>query len=217
MTQYSLFGAAALTPCLDDLDGLLLAGGQWVRGGVGARLSVLVHDAWRAAALVDEFHTRGVAGLDATARAVGGTAVRTDFCAQLSPQAAKWTHGARLGLPLRFQLDAGGLRLWTIASGVGDDAGYLLTTTHDDALHAAAGATLARLGVVAVSLSSRGTASAAGRRRVPGWRVTSVRRLRRLVELVGPAPDGAPMSAWPAASGRPVGDAGRRTGPHTVG
>ena len=39
MTQFSLFGAAAAEPARADLDGLLLAGGQWVRSPAGARLS----------------------------------------------------------------------------------------------------------------------------------------------------------------------------------
>ena len=33
MTQFSLFGAAAATPVLEDLGGVLLAGGHWVRTG----------------------------------------------------------------------------------------------------------------------------------------------------------------------------------------
>ena len=40
--QFSLFGAAAAQPTLDDLDGVLLAGGHWVRSGDGARLSIVV-------------------------------------------------------------------------------------------------------------------------------------------------------------------------------
>ena len=48
MTQFSLFGAAVAEPCVDDLDGVLLAGGHWVRSGTGARLSVVVADRWRA-------------------------------------------------------------------------------------------------------------------------------------------------------------------------
>ena len=31
--QFSLFGAAAIEPSRADLDGLVLAGGQWVRSG----------------------------------------------------------------------------------------------------------------------------------------------------------------------------------------
>ncbi|MBE7190261.1 MAG: hypothetical protein INR67_18375, partial [Jatrophihabitans endophyticus] len=56
-----------------------------------------------------------------------------------------------------------------------------------------AGAALARLGVAAVSLA-RSRSGRGG----PGWRVTSGRRLRRLVELVGPPPPGA-GDDWPGS------------------
>lgn len=196
MTQFSLFGAEAAAPVLDDLDGLLLAGGKWVRSGAGARLSVVVADRWRADALAQAFADRGVAGDDAVVKAAiadaaGGFAVRTAFSAQLTGHAARWTRGANQGLPAGFQLGAGGLRLWALAAGRRDGVGYLLATAHpDDPIHQAAGAQLARLGVAAVSLAQRGG---------PGWRVTSARRLRRLVELLGPQPAGG-GSDWPVAT-----------------
>ena len=43
-------------------------------------------------------------------------------------------------------------------------------------VHLAGGAQLARLGLAAVSIGVRGG---------PGWRVTSVKRIRRLAELLG--------------------------------
>ncbi|WP_375493506.1 hypothetical protein [uncultured Jatrophihabitans sp.] len=203
MTQYSLFGAAAAQPSVDDLDGLLLAGGQWVRSGAGARLSVVVADRWRADALHDAFAERGVATTpdDAVVEANSGFGVRTAFGPELIARAARWTRGSRQGLPPDFQLAAGSLRLWALAAGRPDDVGYLLTTAGvDDATHRTAGAQLARLGVAAVSVSRRGS------RDHRGWRVTSGRRLRRLIELLGPAPSGGAAS-WPAAlPGRPQSD-----------
>ncbi len=183
MTQYSLFGAAAAAPALSDLDGLLLGGGQWVRSAAGARLSVVVADRWRADALAATFADLGVAGTDAVVdSAATQLAVRTAFTPDLVAHAARWTRGANQGLPTRFTLGAGGLRLWAVAAGRRDEAGYLLATERpDDPIHSAAGAQLAALGVAAVSLTQRPG---------PGWRVTSVRRLRRLVELVGEAPPG---------------------------
>jgi hypothetical protein len=189
VTQFSLFGAEASAPALPDLDGLLLAGGHWVRGRGGARLSVVVADKWRADALAEAFAERGVDGPDAIVPAEAGFGVRTGFHAELLDSAARWRRGANEGLPPGFRLESGGLRLWTVATGRRDDAGYLLATAEpDDAIHRAAGAQLARLGVTAVSLGQRGG---------PGWRVTSARRLRRLVELVGPAPAGG-VEHWPA-------------------
>lgn len=186
MTQFSLFGAEATGPTLGDLDGILLAGGRWVRSGAGARLSVVVDAQWRADALTAVFAELGVGGDDAVVPAAVGLGVRTAFCPELLPHAARWTRGANQGLPAGFTLGAAGLRLWALASGRRDEGGYLLATS-DEVLHVAAGAQLSRLGVAAVSLTGRGR---------PGWRVTSARRLRRLVELLGAAPPGA-EELWP--------------------
>lgn len=188
MTQFSLFGAEAAAPALADLDGLLLAGGRWVRSGKGARVSVVVADRWRADALADAFVQRAVGGPDAIIATVNGFGVRTAFAPALVEHAIRWTRGASQGLPAGFALGPGGLRLWAIAAGHRDDVGYLLATADvQDPIHHCAGAELSRLGVAAVSLANRGG---------PGWRVTSVRRLRRLVELLGPPPTGAEAD-WP--------------------
>ena len=186
--QFSLFGAAAAPPTLDDLDGVLLAGGHWVRSGDGARLSVVVADQWRANALADAFSERGIAAADAIGPAEAGRTVRTAFSAALVPHAARWAHGALQLPPAGFQLTPGGLRLWAVAVGRPDEVGYLLATAEvDDEMHRAAGAQLSRLGIAAVSIGLRGG---------PGWRVTSVKRLRRLVELVGAPPRGG-EEVWP--------------------
>jgi hypothetical protein len=58
--QFSLFGAAVAEPTLGDLDGVLLAGGHWVRSGALARLSVVVDAEWRAVTLADAFGGLGV-------------------------------------------------------------------------------------------------------------------------------------------------------------
>lgn len=187
--QFSLFGAEAADPVLEDLDGLLLAGGAWVRNGDGsaARLSVLVAEQWRVGALRAEFTARSLAS--DTAPAPGELiAVRTEFTDVLSGHAARWTVGASMRPPAKLTLTASGLRLWALAAGKVDDAGYLLLMdSPDPVLHRRAGGELARLGVAAVDV---------GVRIGPGWRVTSARRLRRLAELVGEAPLGA-SGDWP--------------------
>jgi len=190
--QFSLFGAEAAEPTLDDLAGVLLAGGQWVRSGDRARLSIVVADAWRADALVMEFAARGVAADsgDGTAPTPGGIVARTAFSDSLHAIARPWRRGANDSPPDDFTLTAGGLRLWTLAAGRRDEAGYLLATAQpEDAVHRAAGAQLSRFGLAAVSLTRRGGG--------PGWRISSQRRLRRLAELVGEAPPGAGAD-WPA-------------------
>jgi hypothetical protein len=197
--QFSLFGAAAAEPTLADLDGVLLAGGHWVRtpGGGRARLSVVVADEWRAEALADAFDVRGVGvarGMggafdDAVIPAEGGWAARTAFAPELLDHAARWTRGANEEPPRDFVLTPGGLRLWAIAAGRRDDVGYLLGTAEpDDVVHTSGGAQLSRLGVAAVSIAQRGGG--------PGWRVTSLKRLRRLVELLGEPPNGGDQD-WP--------------------
>jgi hypothetical protein len=187
--QFSLFGAEAAEPVLDDLDGVLLGGGHWARLGGTARLSIIVADRWRAVALVGEFTARDVAAqTGAVEPAHQGFVARTAFSAALSPQAARWTRGANQGAPPGLVLTAGALRLWVIAAGWADGGGYLISTAASgDSVHLIAGAQLARLGLAAVSLANRPG---------PGWRITSVKRLRRLAELLGEAPEGAGAD-WP--------------------
>lgn len=187
--QFSLFGAAVAEPVLDDLDGVLLAGGHWARLGGTARLSIVVPDAWRADELAAAFVGRGIAEV---ARAVEpaqhGISVRTAFSAALAPHAHRWMRGANEVPPAGFALTPGGLRLWAVAAGRYDGAGYLLgTAAPDDAVHRAGGAQLARLGLAATSLQQRPG---------PGWRITSLKRLRRLAEVVGEPPAGAGPD-WP--------------------
>jgi hypothetical protein len=187
--QFSLFGAAVAEPVLDDLDGVLLAGGHWARLGGTARLSIVVADAWRADELAAAFIGRGIAEpTRAVEPAQHGISVRTAFSTALAPHAHRWMRGANEAPPPGFVLTPGGLRLWAIAVGCHDGAGYLLGTAEpDDAMHKAGGAQLARLGLAAVSLQQRPG---------PGWRITSLKRLRRLAEAVGEPPGGAGQD-WP--------------------
>jgi len=149
---------------------------------------VVVAHRWRADALAAAFAARGLGCPDAVVDSESGFAARTAFHLDLIDAAARWTRGANQAPPPGFTLTPGGLRLWTIAAGRPDDLGYLLATADpDDPVHFVGGAQLSRLGVAAVSISSRGGS---------GWRVTSLKRIRRLVELLGEAPDGA-EGAWP--------------------
>ncbi len=91
--QFSLFGAAVAEPGLADLDGVLLAGGHWVRSGPLARLSIVVADPWRASALTGAFAERGVSDQQGVRDAEFGYAVRTEFTAELAAHAARWTRG----------------------------------------------------------------------------------------------------------------------------
>jgi len=193
--QLSLFGAETATPLVADLDGLLLAGGDWVRAErrSAARLSVLVADSWRAHALRAEF---GIRDLDSdTAPAPGDLiAVRSAFSPALVAHAGRWTRGASLRPPPDLALSPAGLRLWAIAAGRGDGSSYLLAMADaDGTLRRGAGGQLARLGVAAVDVPARGSR---GGRSGPGWKITSAKRLRRLSELIGAPPPGAGAD-WP--------------------
>lgn len=191
--QFSLFGAAVAAPTAQDLDGIVLAGGQWVRAQAdGARLSVLVDQPWRATALAAELALRNE---PAELVEVGHTGsnglidVRTALRRELVPAAQRWTRGARLVPPPDLALTSGGLRLWAIAKGYRVDSGYLLVTPGTESgLHRAAGAQLAALGLAAVGVGERGR---------PGWRLTGVKRVRRFAELVGEPPAGAGVD-WPS-------------------
>jgi hypothetical protein len=192
--QYSLFGAAAAPPALDDLDGVLLAGGHWSRSAEAARLSVVVADRWRADALAAEFAVRDLDDEDGSGAAAtpgGGWSARTARSSVLLQPAARWIRGAAEVPPSGLDLTPGALRLWAIAAGRHDEAGYLLgTAAPDRPLHLAAGAQLSRLGLAAVSVPGRGG---------PGWRVPSTRRIRRLAELLGEPPPGCGPH-WPSAN-----------------
>ncbi|HEY7011052.1 MAG TPA: hypothetical protein VH395_19020 [Jatrophihabitantaceae bacterium] len=188
MSQFSLFGAAAAEPSLDDVDGVLLAGGRWVRSAGTARLSVVVPHRWRADALAGEFELRGVGGPDPVVPAEDGFSVRTAFVPELAGRAARWAHGANEGAPPDLRLTAGGLRLWAVAAGSRDEVGFLFASGRASAtLHLAAGAQLSRLGLAGVSLIQRPG---------PGWRITSRKRIHRLAELLGAAPPGG-EPYWP--------------------
>ncbi len=188
MSQYSLFGAAAASATLADLDGVVLAGGDWVSSPRGTRLSVVVAQQWRAQALSAAFAELGVEAPDPVVQVGSAFGVRTAFAEQLGDSASRWRVGANLVPPAGLALAAPGLRLWAICSGCGDEHGYLLGTDHPDGpRHRAAGAQLSRLGLAAVSVGARGG---------PGWRVTSLRRLRRLAELLGEPPS-ADADGWP--------------------
>ena len=103
--QFSLFGAEAADPLIADLDGLLLAGGDWVRteGHGRARLSVLVADEWRARALREELAERHL-GSDTADAPNGLIAVRTELSPSLVEQASRWTRGASLRLPADLEI-----------------------------------------------------------------------------------------------------------------
>jgi hypothetical protein len=184
--QLSLFGADTGPAGLDDLDGLLAGPGQVVRGPGGARVSVIVADPWRVAALAAEYAARGLKS-ELGHTEDGQPAVRTAFDPALEPLAVRWMRGSRKAVPSGFVLDGPRLRCWALAAGRADPGGYLLALgPHDRPTWRAMGKALAAAGFPAEFVGPRAHG--------PGYRITGARRLIRLAELLGVPPDGAD---WP--------------------
>lgn len=193
--QISLFDADLSAPSPDDLAGLLAGPGQVVRMGGTARVSVVVADRWRVRALLAEYATRGLGGIQV--ETVGDHfGVRTAFVAALAPLAAAWLRGASTQPPVGFRLTGARLRLWAIAAGQVEPQGYRLGLgeperldwdgDHWDRVRAA----LAAAGLPGALLGPRSGG--------PAYRIAGRRRLRRLGELVGSCPPQAPPEAWAA-------------------
>jgi hypothetical protein len=203
--QLSFYSAEANPPRVADLAGVLCGPGQATGFGAGtaARLSVVLDHRPRATALVAACAERGVEAF-AQATEDGRTLVRTAFRTDLVDLATAWLcdtpggplAGAVKSVPERFALDGVTLRLWALVAGRWSESGYLLgldplsPQTHQPLV---AALVLAGVPVGLVDAAAGG----------PALRVTGVRRLARLVELVGAAPPGVPAHDWPAVvSGR---------------
>jgi hypothetical protein len=200
--QLSFYSADASPPRVADLAGALCGPGQVVGFGAGtaARLSVTLGQAlgqrWRALALASAFTERGIEAM--VTPSDDGYQVRTAFRADLVGLADAWSCG-RTGatatpvksVPERFTLNGVTLRLWALVAGCWSESGYLLgldpasPRTHQPLVRA-----LVRAGVSAAVLDEGDGG--------PALRVYGVRRLARLVELVGAAPAGVPGHDWPA-------------------
>ncbi|HEY7595649.1 MAG TPA: hypothetical protein VH969_21025 [Actinophytocola sp.] len=192
MAQLSFYSADANPPARGDIAGLLCGPGRLVSfGGVTARLSVPVPEAWRGQALRRALADRGV---DATLYTSGdGLLLRTAFRRDLTALAAAWTAGTEKTCPPGVTLGGAALRLWVLAAGEWTDGSYLLRLdpaapdTHE---------TLAGV-VTACGLPAHPYNAEDGG---PGLRISGRRRLARLAELVGRPPSAAAESHWPAVS-----------------
>lgn len=191
MRQPSLFSEQASTPRPADLAGVLCAQGQ-VLGfgrGVAARLSVVVDAPWRVAELVRACALRELPA-ERHCTEEGHPALRTAFVAELVPMAAGWTRGAVKSVPAGLQLDGSMLRMWALASGVREGRGYVLgLDPHAPGMHEPLARALTAAGLASTLLGPR----AGG----PALRITGLRRLARLGELVGEMPVAAPEGCWP--------------------
>lgn len=195
--QPSLFSAELAVPELDDLGGLLAAHGQLAGGPGGPRLSILLAESWRAHTLAAACARRGVAAEVIAVPADGeheALLVRSERSPRLGAVAERWTRGAVKAAPADLVVDAGLLRLWTIAAGRPGPLGYLLgLDPHATGTHQPLVAAMARAGLPGPLVGVQSGAFAV--------RVTGVRRLARLAEMVGSPPDDAPVGSWPIPRG----------------
>jgi hypothetical protein len=189
----SLFSAEARPAGVHDLAGLLCGPGQIVRFGAGdqARLSVALSDPAHAPAVVEACAAAGVpVGTVRTEH--GTTVVRSAFRCDLVGLAREWTTGAVKGVPPGWQLDGAALRLWCLAAGQPDERGgwLLMLDPHAPDTHLPLIAAATRAGLPPARVP-----------RGPGLRISGTRRVRRLVELVGPPPRGVDPARWPRSWG----------------
>jgi len=188
--QLSLFGIEAAAPGPGDLAGLLAGPGQVVRMGGTARVSVVVEERWRAVALVTEMRERGLAAT-CVQTVEENLGVRTPYSTALAPLAVAWLRGALKVPPAGFALEGRQLRLWMAAAGRLEDKDVVLRLGRcSDGTDKTMQRALAMIGLSCEILS--------GPARVgPSLRFGGRRRLARLAEMIGEAPDAAPEGAWP--------------------
>ena len=198
MSQLSFFSADHQPPVVADLGGLLAAHGQITTGPAGARLSILLEETARAAAVVAECVRRDIAA-EVVEVEGGQLLMRTARCAALLPLAQAWTRGAVKSVPRALVVTAAFSRLWVLAAGRADHAGYLLGVdphapdTVEDLI-----AACSRAGVAGSFVGVR----AGG----PGIRIVGHRRLARLAESVGTLPADLPAGCAPPDEHRAVCD-----------
>ncbi|MDJ0393504.1 hypothetical protein QMK17_09180 [Rhodococcus sp. G-MC3] len=194
MNQLSFFSAESLPPSVTDLSGLLASTGQVVLSAAGARISVVVDQAWRAEAISDLIADCGLVA-DVGRSDEGRPLVRTAVVAELSALASLWTKGAVKFMPPGWVPGARELRAWVLAAGRPEVEGqrYVLgLDPHAPETHAPLAQALMRAGIAPTLIGTRGS--------MPALRITGRRRLLRLVENVGPAPENEDArTSWPTA------------------
>ncbi len=190
MSQLSFFSAESVPPAVADLTGLLAAAGQVVNAGGGARLSVVVEDLWRAAAIAEMITAVGLQA-EITRTEEDTPLVRTAVDVRLAPVAAAWTRGAVKTVPPQWLPGPRELRAWTLAGGQPEADRYLLNLDpHAPDTHSPLASALMRVGIAPTLIGTRGSR--------PALRISGRRRLLRLVENVGEPPEGLDaLAAWP--------------------
>jgi hypothetical protein len=190
VSQLSFFSAESVPPAVSDLTGTLAATGQIVTLGGGARLSVVVEQAWRAHALGEMIDDAGLTA-EITHTDELTPLVRTAVDVRLRPIAADWTRGAVKTVPPMWLPGPRELRAWILAAGSPDADRYLLgLDPHAPDTHSPLASALMRVGIAPTLIGTRGAR--------PALRISGRRRLSRLVENVGEPPEvGEALLFWP--------------------
>ncbi|WP_137725467.1 hypothetical protein [Prescottella subtropica] len=183
MAQLSFFSAESESPAVTDLAGLLAAQGQTAVSGDGVRVSIVVDDEWRAAAIADLVRATGIA-VDVTRSEEGRPLVRTAYTPDLVELAARWTRGAVKAVPAGWIPGSREQRAWVLASGRVEVDGERYTLgldPHAPDTHPVLAQSLMRAGVAPTIIGAHGTA--------PALRISGRRRLMHLAENIGQPPD----------------------------
>jgi hypothetical protein len=190
VSQLSFFSAESVPPAVADLTGVLAAAGQVVLVNQGARLSVVVDRPWRAAAIAEMMLD---AGLDPeiTRTDEDNPLVRTSVDPRLVDIANEWTRGAVKTVPRQWLPGPRELRAWVLAAGAPEADRYVLgLDPHAPDTHSPLASAMMRVGIAPTLIGTRGPR--------PALRISGRRRLSRLVENVGEAPeDTEALSQWP--------------------
>lgn len=194
VNQLSFFSAESLPPSVTDLSGLLASTGQVVLSAAGARISVVVDTYWRAEAIADLIAECGLVS-EVGRSEEDRPLVRTASVPELSALASQWTKGAVKAMPPGWVPGSRELRAWVLAAGRPEAEGerYVLgLDPHAPETHAPLAQALMRAGIAPTLIGTRGS--------MPGLRITGRRRMLRLVENVGRAPENADArTSWPTA------------------
>ena len=192
VAQLSLFSAEARPVRRADLAGLLCGPARITPFGSGttARLSIDLPDPSRAAAVRAAAAATGI-----RLESDGEGSLRSAFRCDLVSLAAAWTSGDVKTVPDDLQLDGSLLRLWTIAAGRSDERGGYLLALDPHAPHT-------HRGIVAAACRAGISPARVGDAAAPALRISGARRVQRLVELVGPAPERVDRLDWPCFWGR---------------
>ena len=190
VSQMSLFSAETEDPAIDDLAGLLAAQGQSLHTPMGARVSVVVADRWRAQAICADIRALGF-DAEVAESEEGRPLARTEANPRFTALHRRWTSGAVKTVPEGWVPSPRALRLWVLAAGRPDGAHYALgLDPHAPDTHAALSTALMRVGIAPTLVGTNGAH--------PALRITGRKRHARLLETVGAPPlDPAAEASWP--------------------